>query len=227
MDLNKSTDWDEKIVRQADRQFLFQYRPTLSATSATATSKRAAFETASTQDSPLDLSFKSGGLSSTSDPSVKSKPGRGRGRSRASVRGRHPPPPKPEAAPGAEREPALACPVCGQTFSIADRLSKHLASRHKSRQTSMDVGVGVDSQSASRLPHICDLCNRTFARSDMLTRHMRLHTGVKPYTCKICGQVSNMSYLDLFLLQNCAWRHQTQHSNTLQNDVQRNDTKYF
>ena len=73
----------------------------------------------------------------------------------------------------------FVCSICGQVFGIADRLAKHMASRHKSRST--DGG--------SRLPHMCDLCNRTFARSDMLTRHMRLHTGIKPYTCRICGQV--------------------------------------
>ncbi|XP_037084722.1 transcription factor Sp5-like [Pollicipes pollicipes] len=77
---------------------------------------------------------------------------------------------------------AYVCPVCGQMFSLHDRLAKHMASRHKSKP----------ADTASKA-YVCDTCKRSFARSDMLTRHMRLHTGLKPYTCRACGQVFSRS----------------------------------
>ncbi|XP_055378564.1 zinc finger protein 777 [Condylostylus longicornis] len=86
-----------------------------------------------------------------------------------------------EMPPGSDV--AYVCPVCGQMFSLHDRLAKHMASRHKSRNSSSDIAKA----------YACEVCNRSFARSDMLTRHMRLHTGVKPYTCKVCGQVFSRS----------------------------------
>lgn len=87
-----------------------------------------------------------------------------------------------EMPPGSDV--AYVCPVCGQMFSLHDRLAKHMASRHKSRNHTGDSAAKA---------YLCEVCKRSFARSDMLTRHMRLHTGVKPYTCRVCGQVFSRS----------------------------------
>lgn len=151
------------------------------------------------QDSPLDLSMKSGSGSSrntsgsSSDgsvqlwtgvvPVVKGDVASPTTKESVAVRYNLDVSPVVEEMPPG-RDIAYVCPVCGQMFSLHDRLAKHMASRHKTKAEAPPTGNKA---------YLCEVCLRSFARSDMLTRHMRLHTGVKPYTCRVCGQVFSRS----------------------------------
>ncbi|CAK1553962.1 unnamed protein product [Leptosia nina] len=86
-----------------------------------------------------------------------------------------------KSEPKRKQPPVYACPICGQTFTVQDRLAKHVASRHR------------DKAPEAARTYECEICRRRFARSDMLTRHARLHSGVKPYSCSACGQVFSRS----------------------------------
>lgn len=57
------------------------------------------------------------------------------------------------------------------------------------------VGNGRRLISRQERPYACpvETCERRFSRSDELTRHIRIHTGQKPFQCKICMRAFSRS----------------------------------
>lgn len=58
-----------------------------------------------------------------------------------------------EVAPGSNNV-AYVCPICGQMFSLNDRLAKHIASRHKTKSPASETTKS----------YVCEVCDRSFAR---------------------------------------------------------------
>jgi early growth response protein 1 len=58
-----------------------------------------------------------------------------------------------DVAPG-KNSVGYVCPICGQMFSLNDRLAKHIASRHKTKSPASETTKS----------YVCEVCDRSFAR---------------------------------------------------------------
>lgn len=50
-----------------------------------------------------------------------------------------------------------------------------------------DSGAAHPYSKAMQVPQVCHLCGKTYASGDSIRRHLDLHSGKRPFKCKICG----------------------------------------
>lgn len=71
------------------------------------------------------------------------------------------------------QDPRLQCTVCKQRFDKKQSLLRHSRTVHALQE---------DKQFK------CDVCNKWLHSQSFLNDHMNRHTGLKPYTCSLCGK---------------------------------------
>lgn len=68
--------------------------------------------------------------------------------------------------------------ICSISFSHRHTLRRHWRNKHSSEK---DLPKKIDLEKT----HKCNVCSKSFARKDTLQKHLFMHTGLKPYSCKV------------------------------------------
>ena len=102
----------------------------------------------------------------------------------------------------------FACHLCDKAYPRADTLKRHILSFHENKRLyKCDVcgksfkghirdHMRTHAEDRDEKPFGCSQCGARFNQRSQLTVHMRVHTGERPYSCKICSR-----YVLYFLLR--------------------------
>lgn len=100
---------------------------------------------------------------------------------------------------GTSTEEAHRCDMCGKTFAVPARLTRHYRTHtgelytvpfypdHTQLTNSSVFGILMMMHLGER-PFVCEVCGKSFSVKENLSVHRRIHTKEKPYRCPHCGR---------------------------------------
>ena len=106
----------------------------------------------------------------------------------------------------------FACHLCDKAYPRADTLKRHILSFHENKRLyKCDVcgksfkghirdHMRTHAEDRDEKPFGCSQCGARFNQRSQLTVHMRVHTGERPYSCKICSRCVIFPLKDRYMI---------------------------
>ncbi|XP_054981042.1 zinc finger protein 77 isoform X1 [Sorex araneus] len=106
---------------------------------------------------------------------------------------------RPRRVAGTQTPTSHECKVCGETFSVASLLTRHIREHHEETPYVCELcGKGfryptylqahVETHADLEKPFKCPDCPQTFRYPCKLRAHTLVHSGVRPFACQQCGK---------------------------------------